>query len=235
MSRGVVALATRLADAVVEGLALTERPLPPELAVASADYRGAPLHLLARAWSSSQVAYARLVTLVGQDLEIGNLVVVPAQDWPLPLFGADLVALSRPDVLLAIDAAPTVAAVREAQLQRFALASAQRGALRPAGEVPPWCQPLFSPHALFVRADHANDVATAAAAMVDGFIELARRCEAAPEHASCVRRAWHHYASTHLTEDKALGLLDRLFGSELGSRLRREMMFPLELFAPLLE
>ena len=224
------ALADEAATLLVSGLQLTVAPLAPSLAEADGTWKGAPVRIVTRAWTGPRVRWARVAAVTGDELEIANVLCLPRAEYPLPILGADLVALGpRAGTMLAADLSPVLppGATRDAQLAGFA-ARMRRHVLPPGGALPDWCARWFSPHALYTRPGPAQlgEAAAAFRDVVDAFVVLAQEAKPEPALAAEVARAQAGYAAAHLTDDKGLGLLGRMFGEAWASHYLREVLFP---------
>ncbi len=215
---------------IVQALALTPIPLPPDLAAATGTWKGAPVTISTRAYRGSPVRFARFVRLVGPDLEIGNLLCLPEPAYPLPIFGADLVGLPRATAMLAADLSPTLppGPDRERHLEPFARRRAAHPPLPPGGPLPAWCADWFSPHALYTRVT-PEQLPAAVAAFWDlprCFVEVACHTPPRPDLAQEIARRQDGYAAAHRTDDKGLGLLAKMFGGPWADHFLSEVLFP---------
>jgi phycocyanobilin:ferredoxin oxidoreductase len=192
--------------------------LDPQLASAVGSFKGVKIALEARGYAGGAIAFARFVEVWGGALEITNLLCLPRTSRALPIFGADFVSVSSQSAMFAADLSPVPGAPPVAALVH---------ALPSAGELPGWCQGVFSPHPLFVRvaADRRDEACAAALERVDQFCALA----AAEGPAGSEREildAQREYARAHLEDDKGLDMLGRIFGDAWAQRFLREVMFP---------
>lgn len=217
-------------DALVRGLDLTPLPLGPSLARAEGSWKGAPALLSARAYHHGPVRYARFVELTAGHLEIGNLLCLSRTVLPLPILGADLVALGGGEVMIAADLSPVLAPgpARDAQLAGLAARRAQGTAPPPGGALPDWCARWFSPHALYTRAGEGDAAAAATAfrTFAPAFLELCAERSAQPGSAAATQAAQAAYARAHREDDKGLGMLARMFGADWAARFVGEVLFP---------
>jgi phycocyanobilin:ferredoxin oxidoreductase len=211
-------------------LGLGPLALPPELGRAEGEWRGSSATIETRAYRGGVIRYARFAVIRGPDLEIGNILCLPAPEHPLPILGADLVALGRETGMLAADLSPVLPAGAEcaAQLAPLAARRARQPPLPPGGRLPAWCAAWFSPHALYTRVDAAG-LGNAVAAFQEfprAFVALARRSRPRPALAREIVYAQDGYAAAHRTDDKGLRLLATMFGTAWAERYLREVLFP---------
>lgn len=229
---------------MVSALALSPLPIDPALSRAEGVWRDAPATIETRAYAGDALRYARFVTLVGNGLEIGNVLCLGAAETALPIFGADLVARLAPGenarwlTMLAADLSPTHSDVATSDRQLAGLGgrlAPLREALPPAGELPEWCARWFSPHAIFSRPrpDRLAAVGAALREMAAAFVLLAKdvsaevaRGGASPEMARHVVMVQDEYAAAHRADDRGLTLLARIFGTGWAGRYVERVLFP---------
>ena len=215
---------------LVRELALTPIVLDPVLAHADGSWKGAPVTIETRAYLGAVVRYARFARVVAPGLEIGNVLCLPDPSHPLPILGADLVALGRETGMVAVDLSPTLppGPEREAQLAPLASLRAGHPRLPPGGPLPDWCSAWFSRCALYTRVDRSQ-TGQAVCAFRDfprAYIDLVHSSYARPHLARSVASAQDRYAAAHRTDDKGLGLLAKMFGLEWAERYLAEILFP---------
>jgi hypothetical protein len=212
----------------VSGARLQPRPLPADLASVDGSWRGEPMRWRARAYAGPAVAYARVVTLAGGEVEIANLLCVPRSTRALPMLGVDLVlvAPSRGALVVAdLSPPPGVTTTSPPELLHA------RSTLTPAGVLPPWAQRCFSATPLFVRVDGAHETAcaaTAVSALVRTFVDATRNTPSDDDLVALRGRArWtQETLAAHRAEDRTLDLLARMFPTSVARRLIEEVLFP---------
>jgi hypothetical protein len=227
---GFAALVAETEDWLVEHLELRPLLLEPALARANGAWKGQPVTLETRAYAGGAIRYARFAQLIGAGLEIGNILCLPDSLYPLPIFGADLVALGRASGMVAADLSPTLPHGRERERQVASLAplAFARSCLPPGGALPGWCEAWFSPYALYTRvsAEQAAEARRAYNAFPRVFAELVRRTRPRADQVPTVRSIQAGYVAAHRTDDKGLGLLATLFGRAWADRYISEALFP---------
>ena len=236
---------------LVSALGLSPLPIAPGLARAEGTWKERPVTIETRAYRGGPLRYARFVTAVGEELEIGNVLCLSVPEEPLPIFGADLVARLVPgrpgegearwQTMVAADLSPThpEEAGRARQLAGLERRLAPyRGVLPSAGELPAWCARWFSSHAVFTRPPAAQLGAAVAAVreMAAEFVCLARvaggsvgagtEWRRSEEMAARVARTQDEYAAAHRADDKGLTMLARMFGAGWAGRYVEEILFP---------
>jgi phycocyanobilin:ferredoxin oxidoreductase len=228
-----VALAAETERALAGRLGLQPLRLAPALARADGMWKGGPVRLETRAYSGGVIRYARFARLVGLgglDLEIANLLCLADPLYPLPILGADLVALGQGTGMLAADLSPTLPPGPERDRQLSGLAALRSAApcLPPGGALPGWCEAWFSSYALYTRVgpDQAEEARRAYAAFPRAFMDLVGQAMPRPDLMPAVRATQAGYAAAHRSDDKGLGLLARMFGAVWAERYIAEVLFP---------
>jgi len=228
-----LALTRRAASSLVAALGLSPLPLAPDLARAEGTWKGKPVTIETRAFRGGPIVFARFAEIAGEGLEIGNALCVPSPDYPLPIFGADLVALGPDAAMLAADLSPTLppGPERDAQLAPLAEAFEARATLPPGGALPAWCADWFSPFSLYTRIDrtHLDAAAAAFEAFPRVYGDICRAPSGAaprPGLAAETARAIEGYAAAHRTDDKGLRMLAKMFGEGWASRYLEAVLFP---------
>ena len=225
------ALTTERAEAsLLRGIGLASVPLPPGLDEREGRWKGERVSIVTRAYSGGPIEYARFAIVRGAGLEIGNILCVPFCRYPLPILGADLVAVRHDTGMLAIDLSPTLppGQERETQLHAVARARASHPVLPPGGTLPAWCADWFSPHAVYTRGSPADLRAAPAVVhdLVTTFLRMVDDCAPRPELDAHVGGVRQGYLAAHRTDDKGLNLLGKMFGQEWAERYVREVLFP---------
>lgn len=227
---GFAALTRETEAGLVRDLALRPVALDPSLAAAEGTWKSAPVAIETRAYRGDRIQYARFVVIRGGGLEIGNVLCLSDPTYPLPILGADLVALGQEQAMLAADLSPVLpaGAERDAQLAPLLARRARWDQLPGGGALPDWCSDWFSPAALYTRIAHSQ-LDRAVAAFRDfprSFIELAFGAAPRPDLAAGVAAVQAGYAAAHRTEDKGLRLLAKMFGAAWAERYTNEILFP---------
>jgi Ferredoxin-dependent bilin reductase len=227
---GFVALVRASERRLVRELGLEPYPLEPELARLDGDFRSQPATLVARAYTGPGLRYARFVELESQGLEIGNVVLFPSAELPLPVLGVDLVEVGRETAVVVADLSPMTdeAGVRGQQHAVLARHRAQGTPLAAAGELPAWAAEWFSSLAVSARvsAEQAPAAVGTVNAFVSAFIELAQGALPDPTAAACRSSRQEAYSAAHREHDRGLLLLRRIFEPALADRFLREVLFP---------
>ncbi|MBL8954608.1 MAG: hypothetical protein JNK82_27770 [Myxococcaceae bacterium] len=201
-----------------ESLTLSALPTEPRFEAAEGRFRGRPAWLSSRTFAGGGLRFARFVTVTGDGLDIGNVLCIPEPTSPLPIFGADVVGLGADAIVAAADLSPMSHGLPLPQLPSHTLPS-------PNGELPPWAARWFSPQA-FVTRTHVGQAA-GVERVVTGYAEaflglLAARAPAGSD----LTEAHLAYCRDHREQDRALGMLRKIFGEAFSREFLSTVLFP---------
>ena len=217
-------------DRLARTLELAPVAIDETLACASGTSRGRPVAIQTRGYRGGAIAYARFTTMTADGLEIGNVLVLPAADYPLPIFGADWVSVTRDRAMLALDLSPSVPVEGPgtAHLDRLRAWRDEHGALPQEDALPAFCARFFSEHALFTRVgpERAAELAGALQSAADLFVELVREAEPRPDMRETVLDTIRAYDMAHREDDRSMAMLGHVFGAPWADRFLRTVMFP---------
>lgn len=217
-------------ETLIRRLDMSPLALPPDLERREGCWKGESVSIETRAYLRAPVAYARFAVVRGASLEIGNILCVPSHDHPIPILGADLVAIRRDLGMLAIDLSPTLPPgnQRIEQLSGLARARERHPPLPEGGQLPAWCSAWFSPHAVYTRGgpEELQPARSVVRDVVRVFVELAKRSSPSPQSACHVERVRQGYMAAHRSDDKGLNLLGKMFGQEWAERYVSRVLFP---------
>ena len=210
-------LLRRVEEEILHALDLRPIPLSAGFASVRGSWKGTPVELKARAYTGSAIRYGRCIELWGDELSIGNALLLPRIDLALPVFGLDIVAAGHGAVMVAADLSPMVAST-EIGVPACDLPS--------GGEVPQWCRRWFSQQALYTRVPLARIGETEEPILTRVRALAGLRSPPDPARTSEIAAAQRAYCAAHLEDDKGLGMLSRMFGEAWAQRFLREVMFP---------
>jgi len=185
------------------------------------EWRGEPASLGSRCYAGGAIRYGRVTELIARGFEIGSLVFFPTLDRRAPILGVDLVEHAEGGGLFVADLSPVFdGAAPDAAMARAA------AELPPAGELPSWAAEVFSKTPIFARVPSAAAAATPLRSAASAFASSVAAC--APDGAAVetVRAAQARYVRAHREDDRALGLLAKVFGPERARWYIHEVLFP---------
>jgi hypothetical protein len=232
---GFVEALERSESELTSKLALERVALPAGLEGAQGTLRGNPATIEARAYRGPKIAYARFVALKGDGLEIANLLCLGTAAHRVPIFGADLVAVTARRAMLAADLTPSTrdAAFWGELLSPLAERRSRAEPLPDGGELPGYCASFFSKLYLYVRVE--PEQRAAALASFDDYstvyADLVGSSQPSPEHAEQVSSLQRDYAVSHRSDDRGLELLSKAFGADFAQAFVQQVLFPAEVKA----
>jgi hypothetical protein len=180
----------------------------PTISTVEGEWKGGAVSLLASRWTGPKVALFRTVRLVGDGLEIANVMGIARSPLGAPILGIDLVAARRDAGVVVADLSPL-----------------GPGASHPS--LPEWAQGIFSSRPVIERVtpETAASALTTVLQLVDAFIEAVDAAtasiDAAGRHAAVER-----YRIAHLADERMTTMLSHMFGAERAAMLMRDVLFP---------
>lgn len=208
---GFLAVLDQIERRVVRELKLESAPALGALTEVTGHWKGEPVRLRASAWEGPRVALFRTVRVIGEDLEIVNVLAWARAPLQAPILGIDLVA-ARPNAAMVL---------------------ADLSPLDPqpptAADVPSWARSIFSP------APIAGQFTTAGvAAAIDGVMDLTDRFARAVHGASAAadprsrEAAIERYRAARLDDQLMRSMLTKMFGAATAERLLHSVLYPRE-------
>ncbi|MFL5405856.1 MAG: hypothetical protein ACJ79O_08395 [Myxococcales bacterium] len=185
------------------------------------EWRGEPASLASRCYEGPEVRYGRVTIFAARGVEIASLVFFPRLDRKAPILGADLVEHAQGAGLVVADLSPV-----SEEPDVDPVLSAAAAALPSAGELPPWAARIFSPTPIFARVADPDPAAVAIRAAAGAFVSRVR--VSVPEAAvvDAVRAAQSRYVRAHREDDRALGLVAKVFGPGPARWYVEHVLFP---------
>lgn len=214
-------------------LELSPYALPEDLGYVEGKLEGERLVIENRCYQTPQFRKLHLeLARVGQTLDILHCVMFPRPEYPLPMFGCDLVG-GRGQVSAAIvDLSPVTTPEGAA---KPALPSGYVQALQalpPPGfaqmrELPTWGD-IFSPFCLFIRPADAQEESAFVERIGD---YLAIHCQQAvatppqPDHQATILTGQQRYCEQQQQNDKTRRVLEKAFGDAWAERYMTTVLF----------
>lgn len=224
-SFGFAAMTDHVEQWLAAKLGLSRLRLEPTLERAQGTWKQAEVTIRTAAYAGGPIRYARFTRVESEALEIGNILCLARADQPLPILGAELVAIAGSGLMVA-DLSPAVPDGLEGAI--LAARRARHPDFPSPGPLPAWCDGWMSRHALLARVS-AEQAPAALRAFRDfpaTFLELACTSAARPALAAEVGRAQARYVEVHLQADQGLNLLGKIFGEAWSQRFLKEVLFP---------
>ncbi len=203
---------------LVGTLALRARPLAPALARCEGVWRGQPASIRATAYEGGGVRYARFVEVRGEGLEIANVLCLPDPSLRAPMLGVDLVHARAGHPVVVADLLPGDEGDGGGSVS----------SREPAAALPRWAEQFFSPDALVLRPalDRLDAAVARAVQTAWTFRDRLQTAPRDPGRAPARARWQDAYCHAHRRDDRALGMLARIFGDDWAARFTAEVLFP---------
>jgi hypothetical protein len=195
-------------------LGLRRRLLPEDLATFHGTWKGHPVVVDTTAWDGPAIAYGRVVTVRGGDLDIGNLLYVPRPTLDVPVLGIDLVR-ARPDVAIVV-----------ADLSPVDRQPANDG--ETPSDAPEWARGILSPQALIARShpDLAAPLLTRIDAFVNRFMSDVESGRPSRDESNA-RAGQARYLEAHRRDRPMRQMLAGMTSGAWADRFFADVLFPL--------
>jgi phycoerythrobilin:ferredoxin oxidoreductase len=215
----------------LDRLGLARQSLPDAFALDAA-WSGQRLQIHPRAWRGAASPLARVVRVDGGEaVQVLNIVLFPAHDHALPVFGCEILQFRRGLHLFVLDAFPLVEGAPDPCANAL---RAARAALYPAlelsdEETPAWGEQVFSPEVMLIKpgARRALTIAPfidAVLGLLDVWCDAARAASPASHPALIARR--QTYLRQHGEEEPAGPFLTRIAGEQWVERFVFDFLYP---------
>jgi phycocyanobilin:ferredoxin oxidoreductase len=213
-------------------LTLAPYPLPDDLGYVEGRLEGEKLQIENRCYQGDPFRKLHLeLAQAGQSLDILHCVMFPQPQYPLPLFGCDIV-VGRGQVSAAIvDLSPVTPSLPDLYIQELEALGSHLVPFQHRRRLPEWGT-IFSPYCLFVRpADEAE---------AERFLHFARRyleihCRLAqqippqtdPGQILAHYQGQQRYCSQQQQNDRTRRVLEKAFGPAWAERYMNTVLFDL--------
>lgn len=226
-------LADRIEAIWQQFLELSPYELPDDLGYVEGRLEGERLVIENRCYQTREFRKLHLeLARVGQNLDILHCVMFPRPEYPLPMFGCDLVG-GRGQISAAIvDLSPTVAAAPAAlpvlsEAYHQALSALPQPAFAQVRELPAWGD-IFSPFCLFIRPADADEE-TAFIERIASYLTIhcqqALTTEPQRDRAALILAGQTRYCRQQQQNDKTRRILEKAFGAAWAERYLSLVLF----------
>jgi phycocyanobilin:ferredoxin oxidoreductase len=222
-------LAERILNYWQKYLELSPYHLPEGLGYVEGKLEGERLRIENRCYQTPQFRKMHLeLAKVGNNLDILHCVMFPRSEYPLPMFGCDIVA-GRGGISAAIaDLSPTSPDKTLSPEYLKSLTALSQPEFREVRELPPWAD-IFSDFCLFVRPQEPEEE--------QNFLELAAsylriHCQQAiaanplpPEEQVLYLAGQRYYCNQQQQNDKTRRVLEKAFGETWAENYMTNVLF----------
>jgi phycocyanobilin:ferredoxin oxidoreductase len=222
-------LANRIEAIWERYLDLAPYPMPPELGYVEGRLEGERLTIENRCYQTPQFRKLHLeLARVGATLDILHCVMFPRANYPLPMFGTDLVAGKGQMSAAIVDLSPVSAdkCLPVAYQQELAaLAEVNFSQPRP---LPEWAD-IFSDFCLFVRPNSSEEDSlflSRVESYLEIHVKLALKSQpVSGEEATQVIAGQRYYCTKQQKNDKTRRVLEKAFGPEWAEHYMTTVLF----------
>ena len=227
-------LIQRHSEAILElwgsHFALAPYDLPEDLGYVEGRLEGEKLQIENRCYQGGPFRKLHLeLAQAGQSLDILHCVMFPQPQYPLPLFGCDIVA-GRGQVSAAIvDLSPVTPTLPDPYIRELEAVGAHLAPFQHRRQLPPWGT-IFSPYCLFIRPSDAAEA--------ERFLHFACRyleihCHLAqqispqtdPQQILLHYQGQQRYCSQQQQNDRTRRVLEKAFGAAWAERYLSTVLF----------
>lgn len=222
-------LAERIINYWQKYLDLSAYSLPEGLGYVEGKLEGERLRIENRCYQTPQFRKMHLeLAKVGNNLDILHCVMFPRSEYPLPVFGCDIVA-GRGGISAAIaDLSPTSPEKTLSPNYVDGLSKLTKANFSEVRELPPWAD-IFSDFCLFVRPQNSTEE--------QNFLELASgylriHCKQAiasntvsPQQQQLYLAGQRYYCTKQQQNDKTRRVLEKAFGEEWAENYMTNVLF----------
>lgn len=227
-------LICKLADTIEsvwqQYLTLEPYDLPEELGYVEGRLEGEKLIIENRCYQSREFRKMHLeLAKVGTSLDILHCVMFPRTNYPLPMFGTDLVGGKGKISAAIVDLSPTnsermLPREYENQLQQLQIKNFSQ-----PRDLPDWGE-IFSDYCVFIKPTNTEED-DRFLSLVKSFLEI--HCQAAvscnnsisAEQEASIIAAQGHYCSQQQQNDKTRRVLEKAFGQEWAEKYMTTVLF----------
>ena len=222
-------LAERILNYWQKYLQLSAYALPEGLGYVEGKLEGERLRIENRCYQTPQFRKMHLeLAKVGKNLDILHCVMFPRSQYPLPIFGCDIVA-GRGGVSAAIaDLSPTNSEKTLSAEYIQALSQLSQSNFNEARELPPWAD-IFSDFCLFVRPQNASEE-QAFLNIASGYLrthckQAVQSDEVLPQQQKIYLAGQQYYCTKQQQNDKTRRVLEKAFGEEWAENYMTTVLF----------
>ena len=224
-------LATAILSHWENYLDLSPFELPEGLGYVEGRLEGEKLIIENRCYQTPQFRKMHLeLAKLGNGLDILHCVMFPRPEYPLPMFGCDIVSGKAGISAAIVDLSPTSGDKTLSSAYNQALAALPAADFAQARDLPPWGH-IFSQYCLFIRPETAAEERQFLQRVTD-FLTIHCKCarESQPLSGEAERiylQGQRDYCSQQQKNDKTRRVLEKAFGWEWAERYMTGVLFDL--------
>ena len=222
-------LAERILDYWQQYLTLSPYSLPEGLGYVEGKLEGERLQIENRCYQTPQFRKMHLeLAKVGKNLDILHCVMFPRPEYPIPMFGCDIVA-GKVGISAAIaDLSPTSPEKTLPDIYNQKLSALPINYFSEPRELPPWAD-IFSKFCLFVRPQteaEENDFLDCASSYLRIHCQQAVEAKpVSPQQKELYLAGQNYYCTKQQQNDKTRRVLEKAFGAEWAEHYMTSVLF----------
>jgi phycocyanobilin:ferredoxin oxidoreductase len=226
-------LATAILSHWKTALDLSPFELPEGLGYVEGRLEGEKLVIENQCYQTPQFRKMHLeLAKVGQGLDILHCVMFPRPDYPLPMFGCDIVAGKAGISAAIVDLSPTSPDRTLSENYYRALSALPSIPFSQPRDLPPWGD-IFSEFCLFIRPETPEEEQQFLQ-QVENFLTIHCTCASesqpvSPDQESLYLNGQRDYCTKQQKNDKTRRVLEKAFGLEWADRYMTSVLFDLPL------
>ncbi|AFZ46429.1 phycocyanobilin:ferredoxin oxidoreductase [Cyanobacterium stanieri PCC 7202] len=226
-------LINQLGDSIVDTwrshLDLSPFELPEELGYVEGKLEGERLTIQNCCAQSREFRKMHLeLAKVGENLDILHCVMFPKSEYPLPMFGCDIVAGKKGISAAIVDLSPTSGDKKLSSQYQEKLSSLEDDNFQDVRELPPWGD-IFSPYCLFIRPSDEQEEQKFLHRVVN-FLTI--HCQIATssnqvneQEKQLYLEGQKHYCNQQQKNDKTRKILEKAFGIDWADTYMTKVLF----------
>jgi len=226
-------LINQLGDGIVDTwrshLELFPFQLPEELGYVEGKLEGERLTIQNCCFQSREFRKMHLeLAKVGENLDILHCVMFPKSEYPLPMFGCDIVAGKRGISAAIVDLSPTSADKTLSPSYQEKLSNLENPNFQDVRELPPWGD-IFSPYCLFIRPSDAQEEQKFLHRVIN-FLTIHCQIAIASNEVDDIEKSTYlqgqkHYCQQQQKNDKTRKILEKAFGIDWAEIYMNKVLF----------
>lgn len=228
-------LINQLAETIIttwqENLSLSPYQLPEGLGYVEGKLEGERLTIENRCYQTTQFRKMHLeLAKVGTNLDILHCVMFPHVNYPLPMFGCDIVAGKAGISAAIVDLSPTNAEKNLAEDYNSALSALENSQFSDVRDLPVWGD-IFSPFCLFIRPVNEEEEIQFLNRVRDFLTihcQIAEKSQSVSDEEKLIYwKGQKNYCSQQQQNDKTRRVLEKAFGEEWAENYMTSVLFDL--------
>lgn len=226
-------LINQLGDSIVDTwrshLELSPFQLPEELGYVEGKLEGERLTIQNCCFQSREFRKMHLeLAKVGENLDILHCVMFPKSEYPLPMFGCDIVAGKKGISAAIVDLSPTADNKRLSPEYQEKLSSLENPHFQDVRELPSWGD-IFSPYCLFIRPNNEEEEQKFLRRVVNFLTIHCQIATSANQVNEQEKRIYlegqKHYCNQQQKNDKTRKILEKAFGIDWAETYMTKVLF----------